>query len=73
MTLRETRAIGQAFKFFVQENEHMRQYLSAIESIVREMEAMTVSVRSQQINMRDFILPVRAAAEDSPAAGARAD
>ena len=51
----------------------MRQYLSAIESIVREMEAMTVSARSQQTDMHDFFLPVRAAAEDSPAAGARAD
>ncbi len=40
---------------------------------MREMEAMTVSARSQQTNMHDFLLPVRAAAEESLAAGARAD
>ncbi len=32
----------------------MRQYLAAIESMVREMDAMTVSARSQQTDMHDF-------------------
>ena len=32
-----------------------------------------MSARSQHTDMHDFFLPVRAAAEDSPAAGARAD
>ncbi len=48
-----------AFKIFVQENERMRQYLSAIESMVREMEAMTVSMRSQQTDMHDFFASAR--------------
>jgi hypothetical protein len=43
VTLREARGAGQALKTFVQENERMRPYLQAIESMVREMEAMTVS------------------------------
>ena len=59
MTLREARATGQALKIFVQENERMRQYLSAIESMVREMEAMTVSARSQQTDMHDFFACAR--------------
>ena len=73
MTLREARGAGQALKTFVQENERMRPYLQAIESMVREMEAMTVSARSHQSDMHDHFLPVRAAADDSPAAGAEAD
>jgi hypothetical protein len=76
MTLREARALGQAVKIFVQENqrcERMRPYLSAIESLVREIEAMTVSARTQQTDMHDWFLPVRAAADASPAAGARPD
>ena len=51
----------------------MRPYLQTIESMVREMEAMTVSARSHQSDMHDHFLPVRAAADDSPAAGAEAD
>ena len=55
----KARATGHAFKIFVQENERMRQYLSAIESMVREMEAMTVSARSQQTDMHDFFACAR--------------
>ncbi len=76
MTLSEARALGQAVKIFVQENqgcERMRPYLSAIESLVREMEPMTVPARNQQTDMHDCFLPVRAAADASPAAGAKAD
>ena len=73
MTLREARGMGQELKFFVQENERMRPYLSAMESMVREMEAMTVSARTHQCDMHDYFLPVLAAADDSPAAGARVD
>ena len=42
MTLRETRASGQAVNIFVLENqgcERMRPYLSAIKSLAREMES----------------------------------
>jgi hypothetical protein len=64
-------------KTFVQENERMRRYLQTIESMVREVtvEAMTVSARSHQSDMHDHdhFLPVRDAADDSPAAGAEAD
>ena len=73
MTLREARGAGQALKTFVQENERMRPYLQTIESMVREMEAMTVSARSHQSDMHDHFLSVRDAADDSPAAGAEAD
>ncbi len=78
MTLREARALGQAVKIFVQENqgcERMRPYLSAIESLVRQMEAMPVSARTQQLetDMHDCFLPARAVADVSPAAGAQAD
>jgi hypothetical protein len=76
MTPREARALGHAVKIFVQENqgcERMRPYLSAIESLVREMEAMTVSARTQKSDMHDCFVPVRAAADASPAAGAKAD
>ena len=47
--------------------------LSAIESLVREMEAMTVSTRTHQTDMHDFFLPARAEADASPGAGAEAD
>ena len=73
MTLHEARGSGQALKTFVQENERMRPYLQAIKSMVREMEAMTVSARSHQSDMHDFFLPERAADDDSPAAGAMAE
>jgi len=59
LPVREARAIGQAFKVFVQKNERMRKYISAIESMVREMEAMTVSARSQQTDMHDFFACAR--------------
>jgi hypothetical protein len=55
----KARATGHAFKIFVQENERMRQYLTAIESMVREMEAMKVSARSQQTDMHDFFACAR--------------
>ncbi len=51
----------------------MRPYLQAIESMVREIEAMTVSAWSHQSKMQEHILPVRAAADDSSAAGAETD
>ena len=73
MTLREARGSAQALKTFVQENEHMRPYIQAIESMVRQMEAMTVSARSHQSDMHDHFLPLRAAADSLPAAGAKAD
>jgi hypothetical protein len=50
MTLRQAREAGQALKTFVQENqglERMRPYLKGIEALVREMESMTVSPRTQ--------------------------
>ncbi len=67
---------GRRLRFFVQENqgcERMRPYLSAIESLVRDMDAMAVSARTQQTDMHDFFLPARAAANASPAAGAEAN
>ena len=48
MTLREARGAAQTLKTFVQENERMRPFLQAVEKMVREMEAMTVSARSHQ-------------------------
>ncbi len=42
MTLREARGSAQALKTFVQEDERMCPYLQAIESMVREVESMTV-------------------------------
>ena len=58
MTLREARGAGQALKTFVQENERMRPHLQAIESMVREMEAMTVSAGCHQICIIIFCLCV---------------
>ena len=57
----------------MQENERMRPYLQAIESMVREMEAMTVSAGCHQSDMHNHFLPVRAADDDLPAAGAEAN
>ena len=76
MTLRDARAAGQALKIFVQENqsmEAMRQYLGPIQALSREMEAMTVSARTQQTTMHRFFQPVRTADGVSPSAGAKAD
>ena len=73
MTLCEARGAGQAIKTFVQDNERMRPYLQTIESMVREMEAMTVSARCYQSDMHDHFSTVRAAADVSPAAGAEVD
>lgn len=75
MTLREAMSAGQALKIFVQENqdtEALRPYLRAIEGLVREMEAMTVSARTQQTRMTSFFVPMRAADGSSPSAGAGA-
>jgi hypothetical protein len=62
MTLRQAGESGQALKIFFQGNVRMRPYLQTIESMVREMEASTVSSRSHQTDMHDHFLPVRAAA-----------
>jgi hypothetical protein len=48
-------------------------YLQAIESMVLEMEAMRVSARSHESDMHDHFLPIRAAADSLPVAGAKAD
>ncbi len=48
----------------MQENqgfERMCPCLQTIKSLVRKMKAMTVSARTQQSDVHDFILPVRAA------------
>jgi hypothetical protein len=47
------------------ENERIRPYLQAIESMVREMDESTVSARSHQTDMHDHFLSVRAADNDS--------
>ena len=76
MTLREARAAGEQLKTFVQQNQgyqRMHKHLHAIEELVRDMEAMTVSVRTQQLDMHDFYLPVRSAEGVSLPAGAGAD
>ena len=75
MTLREARAVGEQLKTFVQQNQgyqRMHKHLHAIEELVRDMEAMTVSVRTQQLDMHDFYLPVCSAEGVSPPAGAGA-
>ncbi len=49
MTLREARAVGEKLKAFVQQNqgtERMHMHLHAIEELVRDMEALTVSART---------------------------
>ena len=51
MTLRDARIAAQAVKVFVQKNqavEVMHGYLKPIEDLVSDLEAMTVSVRTQQ-------------------------
>ena len=76
MTLRDARAAAQALKIFVQENqstEAMRPYLEPIQALSREMEAMTVSARTQQTTIHRFFQPVRAADGASPSAGTKAD
>ena len=40
MALREARGVGQALETFLQENERMRRNIQAIESMMREMEAI---------------------------------
>jgi hypothetical protein len=42
-----------------QGNERMHKHLHAIEELVRDMVAMTVSARTHQRDMHDFFLPVR--------------
>ena len=56
-----------------QDTESLRPYLRAIEGLVREMEAMTVSARTKQTVMTSFFMPMRAADGSSPSAGAGAD
>lgn len=76
MTLREARGVGHALKIFVQENqdtEAMRPHLRNIEALVRDMEAMTVSVRTQQTKVTRFFMPERAADGSTPTAGAGAE
>ena len=76
MTLRDERAAAQALKIFVQENQRtaaMRPYLEPIQALSREMEAMTVSARTQQTTMHRFFQPVRASDSVSPSAGTKAD
>ena len=75
MSLRDARSAGQALKIFVQENqdtEALRPYLRNIEGLVREMEAMTVSARTQQTKVDQFFVPLRAADDLKSKLGARA-
>ena len=76
MTLREARGVGHVLKIFVQENqdtEAMHPHLRNIEALVRDMEAMTVSVRTQQTKVTRFFMPERAADGSTPTAGAGAE
>jgi hypothetical protein len=76
MTLRQVRVAGNGVKIFVQENqnsEHMRPFLHTVEELMRAMEAMTVSARTVQKDVRDYFLPVSAADGVSPSAGDQAD
>lgn len=77
MTLKEARSAAQGVKVFVQENQDnvaLRPYLVAVEGLVSEMEAMTVSARTRQSDMREYFIPVPATDGVSPSAGgARAD
>ena len=60
----------------MQENQdaaRLRPYLRAIEGLVREMEAMTVSARTHRTDMHDYFLPLRAADGVSPPTGTEAD
>ena len=60
-------------QIFFQGNERIRPYFHAMETLVREMEAMTVFTRSFQTDLHDHFLPMRAAADDSPAAGGQTE
>ena len=54
MTLREARAVGEQLKTSMQQdqgNQRMHKHLHAIEELVKDMEAMAVSVRTQQLDM----------------------
>jgi len=76
MTLRQVRVAGNGVKIFVQENqnsEHMRPFLHTVEELMRAMEAMTVSARTVQKDVRDYFMPVSAADGVSPSAGDQAD
>ncbi len=70
MALREAKESG---KIFFQENERICPYLQAMETMVREMETMTVATPSLQTDLHDHFFPMRAAAVDSPAAGGQTD
>ena len=50
----------------------MREHLRPIEDLVSDMEAMTVSARTQQMQMTYFFAPVNAADGLEPSAGAGA-
>jgi hypothetical protein len=76
MTLREARGVEHALKIFVQENqdtETMRPHLRNIEALVRDMEAKTVSVRTQQTKVTRLFMPERAAEGSRPTSGAGAE
>ena len=55
-----------------QDIEAMHPYLRNIEGLVREMEAMTVSARTQQTEVDQFFVPLRAADDLKSMLGARA-
>ena len=71
----QVRVAGNAVKIFVQENqnseqtEHMRAFLHIVEELMRAMEAMTVSARTVQKDVRDYFLPLSSADDVSPSAG----
>ena len=76
MTLREARLAAHALKIFVQENqsiEAFRPFLVQFERFSREVDAVTVSARTEQSTIHHFFQPVHAADGISPSAGARAD
>ena len=76
MTLREARVAAHALKIFVQENqsiEAFRPFLVQFERFSREVDAVTVSARTEQSTIHHFFQPVHAADGISPSAGARAD
>ena len=76
MTLREARVAAHALKIFVQENqsiEAFRPFLVHFERFSREVDAVTVSARTEQSTIHHFFQPVHAADGISPSAGARAD
>jgi hypothetical protein len=55
MKLPEARAVGEKLKTFVQQNQgdmRMQKHLHAIEELVRDIEAMTVSARTRQMDMQ---------------------